>query len=194
MSPPKYPRCCSVCDFVYDNWYLRDDDGNRHQLGKIELLPLSHALMNYIGGYVTKKMTRVDDPRLDGRYPEFARQSKMPGIGHGAMHDVADVLMRYNDVEAELGDVPAALGLGSKSDLPLGRYLRGKLREMVGMDKNAPQVTLDKMAEEMLALRLAARADNENPSIKARLMADNKGRVASVEARYRIFNKRRTGI
>lgn len=190
LSPPAYKRCCGPCDFIADCWYGEDDHGDRAPFGKVDLLPLSPHLAQYIGGYVTKKMVRYDDPRLEGRYPEFARQSLKPGIGAGALHDVADVLLRYYDVEAELGDVPAVLGHGRK-ELPLGRYLRSQLRKMVGMDAKAPQVTLDKMAEEVLALRLAARADNENPSIKAKVVAENKGRVAGVVARYNIHKQRR---
>lgn len=190
LSPPAYPRCCGPCDFIADCWYTEDDQGVKSPFGKVELLPLSRELAAYIGGYVTKKMVRYDDPRLEGRNPEFARQSLKPGIGAGAMHDVADVLLRYYDVAAELGDVPAVLGHG-RQELPLGRYLRAQLRMMVGMDAKAPQVTLDKMAEEMLALRLAARSDEKDPSIRSKVIAQNKGRVAGVVARHNIHRKRR---
>lgn len=184
--PPKYSRCCVACDFIYDLWY----DEDRKPYGKIQLDAMSDALASYIGGYVTKKMTKKDDPRLQGRHPEFARQSLRPGIGAGALHEVADVLMRYYDVAGELGDVPCSLSHG-RSKLPLGRYMRGKLREMVGMDKHAPQITLDKISEEMRDVRMAARSDNAVPSIKAKLIARDKGRVASVVSRSKVFKQRR---
>lgn len=192
---PKFKRCCFWCDLITDEWYTSDDKGGKATLGRIESVPLSDALMTYIGGYVTKKMTRRDDPRLEGRYPEFSRQSRNPGVGFDALHDVADVLMKYYDVKGELGDVPVALGSGGV-DLPLGRYMRGKLRKMVGMDEKAPQVTVEKSQEEMRALRDIAIANSYKPggevSQKKLIQEKYRGRVASVEARYRIFKQRRS--
>lgn len=39
------------------------------------------STMSYCGGYVTKKMTKKGDPRLQGRNPEFALMSRMPALG-----------------------------------------------------------------------------------------------------------------
>lgn len=88
----------------------------------------------YIAQYVTKKMHRPDDPRLEGRFPEFARMSRNPGIGFTALEEVADTLSTEhgcNYLEKNL-DVPDALKHGGKN-WPLGRYLKGKLREKMGM-------------------------------------------------------------
>lgn len=87
----------------------------------------------YVAGYVTKKMTSKDDPRLKGRHPEFMRCSNRPGIAALAVEDIADVLtssagatyISFND------DVPSSLSHGTKK-LPLGRYLKKKLREKLG--------------------------------------------------------------
>jgi len=62
---------CSVPDIVSRTW------GKGH----VMLGSLTSASAQYICGYVTKKMTSKFDPRLNGRYPEFARMSRRPGIG-----------------------------------------------------------------------------------------------------------------
>lgn len=89
----------------------------------------------YVAGYVTKKMTSHQDPRLQGRHPEFCRMSLKPGIGASAMQDVANALncSEGAEVMAHERDVPAVLMHGRKL-LPLGRYLRDRLRQEVGAD------------------------------------------------------------
>lgn len=89
----------------------------------------------YIAGYVTKKMTSHEDPRLNGRYPEFARMSLRPGIGAPFIPTVASALLDESGSRliALEGDVPAAL-LHGRKQLPLGRYLRRKLREECGFE------------------------------------------------------------
>lgn len=184
---PKYRKCCPPCDLISGLWYR--SDAPDEQLGRVSLDPYSDALASYICGYVTKKMTVKSDARLNGRYPEFARQSNRPGIGHGYLHDVADVLLRYYDVATELGDVPSALDHG-RSRLPMGRYMRSKLRELVGMEKNAPEATLKEMAAEMQALR-DAQFSFKKKSLAEVVREANHGRVLSAEARFRMFKSRR---
>lgn len=179
-KPPKYTSCCPQCDLIAELW----------PHGLIQNDTMSDALSAYIGGYITKKLTKKGDLLLEGRYPEFARMSNRPGIGAGAMHEVADVLLRYYDVASELGDVPVALAHG-RSRLPLGRYLRRDLRKKVGMKPDAPQCSLDKAAEELLDVRMAARASSENPSIKGQLIERDKGKIARIVTRHKIFKQRK---
>lgn len=93
-------------------------------------------------------MTRSDDARLADRHPEFARMSLRPGIGASYMHDLASVVMEFDLADTE-GDVPSSLRHGKRL-MPLGRYLRRKLRTYVGMEEKAPQHVLDKIKEETL--------------------------------------------
>lgn len=104
--------------------------------GHIFVGDLTKDSAQYIAGYVTKKMTSKSDERLKGRYPEFARMSLRPGIGASAMKDVAEVLTSEAGCNAILskGDVPDVLQHGRKK-FPLGRYLRHKLREEVGLNE-----------------------------------------------------------
>jgi hypothetical protein len=124
---------------------------------------LSENSAQYIAGYVTKKMTRFDDHRLLGRYPEFSRMSLRPGLGANAMHDVASVLMQYN-LEETLPDVPGQVRIGSRK-VPIGRYLRQQLRSMVGHDKASPEVSLHELEAKLCLVRQAA--FNSSRSVKS---------------------------
>lgn len=140
-SRPVWEQCCASCRMVGKTWGLGDID--------IGTLALDSA--QYVCGYVTKKMTAKDDTRLYGRYPEFARMSNRPGLGFGALQPVADQWNSLNLASSE-ADVPAALRHGGRM-LPLGRYLRRELRALVGMEKEAPEATLQEASERLLGLR-----------------------------------------
>lgn len=150
---------------------------------------LEHESAQYLAGYVTKKMTRKDDPRLVyGQHPEFARMSLRPGIGHSAMHEVASQIMEFDLVDRE-GDVPVTLRFGSRI-MPLGRYLARTLRELVGEEKNAPQIALDRMDAEMLPLRLAARSNGT--TFKTEIIKKADQAVLNMETRQRIYKGKKT--
>lgn len=170
--------CCAQCEMVYQTWGY----------GNIDLGGLSAESAAYVAGYVTKKMTSKLDHRLNGRYPEFARMSLKPGIGGDFMHDVASSLMEFN-LEDRMDDVPSSLRHGSRV-LPLGRYLRRRLRKFMGWQEDAPQATLDQMAEELRSLRESA-FDNSR-SFKSEIIqaADNK--VLQMETKNRIYKRKVT--
>lgn len=168
-------RCCAACDYLSDTWGK----------GNVLVGRLEERSAAYLCGYVTKKMTNWDDPRLEGRHPEFTRMSLKPGIGGDFVHDIADPLLHYDLVK---DDVPTELQHG-RSKKPLGRYLTGRLREVTGRAKEAPQSVHNKIDEEMLPVRLAARASEDNPSVKRRLIEANQGKVASLEAREKLYKR-----
>jgi len=138
-------NCCDICDSVRDVW------GKGHVYsGQLE-----DASAAYISGYVTKKMTSKEDPRCNGRHPEFARMSLKPGIGAGFMPEAASVLLEYN-LDSTLSDVPTSLAHG-RSARPLGRYLTRELRKHIGRPPDAPLSTIQAQKEAMLPLQEAAR-------------------------------------
>lgn len=145
--------------------------------------------MQYVAGYTIKKMTSVDDRRLQGRFPEFTRQSLRPGIGVPAMDDVASVLLSL-DLEQGEADVPSVLRHGMKL-LPLGRTLRQKLRLKIGKEVTAAESSLDAVQEEVRALREAAFSTSS--SVKDAVMSAHLGATQRVEGRYNLF-KRKTKI
>lgn len=172
--------CCEACRLVGDTWGHGDIECG--------ILETSSAL--YLARYVTKKMTRTDDPRLEGRWPEFARMSLKPGIGKDVMHEVASELMRY-DLDERLKDVPNTLRHASVgSELPLGRYLRGCLREMVGHDKKATEEGQEEWKASLLALREEFKDDPEVLTLRQALIKKYGGKVSSVKAREKIYKQR----
>lgn len=177
---PRQPCSCVSCKLVADTWGL-----GFSSVGKLEL----HSAQ-YLAGYVVKKMTRRDDVRLQGRHPEFARMSLRPGIGAGAVPQIGKVHVAHN-VVARLGDVASGLRHG-KRIMPLGRYLRGRLRSELGVAEGARSAFLDEKEKEMLALRLALREDDENPSLKAELVKRAVPKVEQMVARSKIRKGKRS--
>lgn len=121
-------------------------------LGFVHLGDLTKDSASYIAGYVTKKMTKADDPRLEGRHPEFARMSLRPGIGAGFVKHIAAAIAPSGDLTTiyNQGDVPAEVRIGRK--YPIGRYLRGKLRESLGWAATQPPEIKRLWREQYLSL------------------------------------------
>ena len=110
--------------------------------------------------------------------------SLRPGIGFNSMHEVASVVL---DGDYE---VPMSLRHGAK-EWPLGRYLRHALSRMCGDHEKRRQAWMDEAEKELRPLREAARKNKEKPSFRQHLVEQNAGKVASKEARYKIFNSRK---
>lgn len=169
-------RCpCDWCKEMKSLW----------KYGHVDTGTLTPESMAYICGYVTKKMTAKADPRLNGRQPEFATMSLKPGIGALALKDVAASL---NTVPAQViglanfGDVPTVLQHG-KRKLPLGRYLRGKLREEVeGLVP--PEVARD------ARLRPVSGSNGCATEVEALKLYPEKQKILNAEAKYKIFAKK----
>lgn len=178
-------RCCGVCSQILETWGK----------GAIECESLSRGLAQYLCGYMVKRMTRYDDPRLEGRFPEFCRMSNRPGLGYDFLHDVADKLLEHNLDKTH--DVPVSLMHGGKS-MPLGPYLRRKLREMIGHELNTPKEVIDAQQREMHQLPgvsevISSRLPGEakGAALRSAVISFHKGRVASVEARDKLRKQRR---
>lgn len=138
-------------DLIHNAWGLGLIDSGRDNINKDSA--------QYICGYVTKKMTKKDDPRLNGKHPEFARMSLKPGIGAGIVDDLVNVLTTSNGCEYILrnSDVPMSLNHGENKSWPLGRYIRRLLRERLGFPETGAQEGWEEQCkiraqEEMLQL------------------------------------------
>lgn len=175
-------KCCTVCDLLSDTW----------NKGRVFVGSLEPESAGYIAGYVTKKMTSMDDERLRGRHPEFARMSRRPGLGVGYMDEVASTIMEHGLETQE--DVPTVLRHGSRL-LPIGRSLRRKLRERIGRDPSTPPTVMAKMEAELSELRKKAYEDapkyQKRDAFRNAIVEANDGRRVRNEARARIFKTKR---
>lgn len=130
-------------------------------LGRVFNGELTAESAAYVVSYTTKRLTRADaiewasehgHPALKGRHPEFARMSLRPhGIGAKAMGAVGASLTA-SQVGAEYvsahRDVPPVVRLEGRM-WPLGRYLRRKLREEVGMDPGQDAAAAERQGRKM---------------------------------------------
>lgn len=165
------------------------------KLGHTFVGELTQESAAYIGGYVTKKMTKREDPRLYGRHPEFARMSLQPGIGALAMPEIAVLLSgsEWGIRELrEVGDVPSAL-LHGKASKPLGRYLRRVLRKELGLPLDAPFDSYKKFAVEMrVLLEDHAKASPSTSWSLGKVFVDmNKQKVLNLLAKTKALSPRR---
>lgn len=175
--------CCSQCELVRTAW------GNGH----VFLGDVTDKSVGYVVEYVTKNMRRTDDVRLKGRWPEFARMSRRPGLGVDAMWEVADVWMRYG-LDDKKSDVPTGARIGA-SIKPYGRYLRRKLRQFIGRDQKAPDGTF--VDEEMQALYAFAfdntpKGKKTKEFFKELLVEAGSQKVLNMQARAAIGKQKRT--
>lgn len=113
----------------------------------------NHDTAAYVCGYVLKKLTQKNDIRTKGKLAQFNRMSLRPGIGKGAVPIIKATMEKYIDLKGleKYGDVPTALQSGRS--LPLGRYLRRKLRLECGFaSENAPKQAILDFRQKMQGL------------------------------------------
>lgn len=95
------------------------------------------------------------------------------------MHEIASQLLTETDVE-RMVDVPLSLQHG-KYHFPLGRYLRRKLRLMVGKDEKTPEAILQIQRENMHAM-LKGNWHHSVP-LKTKLVFATEGKRQRIEAK-----------
>lgn len=181
---PLWAECCDWCRMVGEVWAR----------GDIDIGDLNESSAQYVAGYVMKKMTDKEDIRLEGRHPEFPRMSNRPGIGADAMHDVASVVLEFDLVEKQ-GDVPSALRHG-KRIMPLGRYLRRKLREYSTGNADAPEISKEFYKEEFRRLQAVQdasyRATGRRTKIQEVKKDEDIQRLRNFDAKYKLRKGKRT--
>lgn len=134
-------------------------------------------------------MTAKEDARLLGRHPEFSRQSNREGgIGFPAVAQLALEIKKWVD-PSDLVDVPQFLQQG-KHQLPMGRYIRNKLRVALGLKEGAPdEVLRQAWAEQVLPVLKMAKASSASPSLRSAFRAQNQAYADSLALKMSIHEK-----
>lgn len=139
-------------------------------------------------------MTGGDDVRLRGRHPEFSRMSRggrskgSVGIGAPSVEKLVAVIEEYCSVD-ELRDVPPSIGIEKGRQMPLGRYMRRKMREALGLDAGAPEDVLREAWEEQVRPLLEMAKEN-SIGLKAAFAIANAGYEASLKHKAQRFKGR----
>lgn len=168
-------------------------------LGHTYVGELNQKSASYIGGYVTKKMTNEKNQEvkeyLNGRHPEFARMSLKPGIGASAMAVVSSAMESDAGIGSILSsrDVPSALR-NHGSVMPLGRYLKSKLRTEMGYGEKLKADSLLAFTAKMCAMReadLSAAEAAEKTLIEYQLDKRNQ-KSLNLETKFKIHSAKGT--
>lgn len=99
-------------------------------IGFVTVEQLSNRRCSYIAGYVTKKMLKMDDERLDGRSPEFRILPRRPALGYGLIYELALRCFQSSSFRAQFVNrtfVPHVINLNGEW-IRLPRYVRDHLK------------------------------------------------------------------
>ncbi|AXB22589.1 replication initiation protein [Alces alces faeces associated microvirus MP21 4718] len=168
--------------FIEKAWSIEGEP-----IGRIDVQPINENNIQYVAGYVTKKMTR----RGDGRKPEFSIMSRKPGIGANAVPKLVELFSnpdtgQYFDIVHE-----APVLMHGRKQLPLGRYLRDKVLDEMGLERD-----LTPYIEEMFQKYLEAKRSNKyvNCYLERLLIDESKQRNLQMRAIHKIYNSRNKAI
>lgn len=169
--------CCPVCERVQRDWAM----------GNVDCSSLEVKSAAYIAGYVTKKLTKAGDEKLNGRHPEFARMSLRPGIGAGAADELADALLKYRLDSPEY--LPTRLSTGVR-EYPVGRYIAKRTRSRVDISEEEWKRFLSENEDpQVRALREAAFSNapvgSKAWAFKQALIDHAHGRIIQYERKFK---------
>lgn len=183
---PSYER------LITDSWSLR-----KRPIGHVLVTEFNEFTAQYCAGYVTKKMTKGGDPRLQGLPPEFARQSLKPGLGALSMSNIAAALQSDAGKMDYLskGIVPHTLKMGKKS-VPLGRYLMKRILNEAGITPDLAQAAKDLYSwersielQDLFYCQFTAE-ERKTATYRQALIKSTKQRVLNFETRHNIGRAR----
>lgn len=102
----------------------------------------------YVAKYISKRYDPDWRQKLEstGRTPEFSLMSRKPGIGFPFVEEIVNGLLRSG-----LRTVPTVLRINGRF-MVLGRYLRTKISEMIGITDEEKQAKVEQLRQELRAV------------------------------------------
>ena len=126
-------------------------------------------------------------------FPSHDRLLRKPGIGALAVEDIVKMLTtdKGSEIISAQEDVPSLIRHG-RQKLPLGRYLRRKIREEYGFKETGAQPGWEeKKAQTMRELHLKIEEEiGEMVSLKEAVAKDNLQKIRNIESRAKIVKRR----
>lgn len=174
---PHYHGILFGVDAGCADWINRD-----WSLGMTSVFPATTETMQYVAGYVTKKVVKVRTKK-DARVPEFSLMSRKPGIGMLAIPELVRLMKTNEQIQAAIqrdGDIPVGLRHGSRI-MPFGRFLAMKLREALNI---SPEAGFDRFFHEMLAKHIEF--SHFGKGIIRGLLDESAQRNRQIEAKHKI--------
>lgn len=162
-------RCCEPCSVLSDTW----------ENGSVDVTELNVKTASYVAGYVNKKLGGDDHSWKNEKEKELRLMSNRPGIGSDYSGVIAEKLLKLKDTYSmEItsfwnGDVPNVVRF-SGSMLPLGRYLKGKIREYLGRSKEAPLQLVESESRRLSELYRQTIENEKDPQAQRFLKAAGK--------------------
>lgn len=163
------PCDCEPCSVIQKAW--------QHK-GHILNGTVTAQSAEYTAKYTSKSMAKLR--AVGNKHPEFMRCSNRPGIGLPAMWTIASGILRHN-LEERIVDVPITLRQGRRR-MPLGRYLRKKLRVMIGRDEKTPPEALEELQEKLRKVREDSFNSSPFVSVGELILDYNIGELNRVDA------------
>lgn len=152
-------------------------------MGRIDVQEANQNNIQYVAGYVTKKMSRLDN----GLSREFSIMSRKPGIGTNCIPKMVELFTdektgQYFNLET---DVPVLMH--GKRQMPLGRFLTDKLRSAMDIDKDTSPYLLEMFYKYLQARDSGKYFGNYLESI---LIDESKQRNLQLKAIHKIYQQR----
>lgn len=178
------------CDLVKQAW---SDPDMRASYGRVEIRECVHDTIQYVAGYVVKKIVSAKDSR--GRTPEFTLSSRKPGIGYLGLVELIKILQKPV-ARKQFGvldnGVPGSLRVNG-FNLPLGRYCMDKIKLHLWIDQELEKSTQNYLTE--MAIRyFHTKTDYTEQQVYSRLadalLKESEQKVVNLTKRFKIRNRR----
>lgn len=177
---PHYHGILFGVDAGYADWINR-----AWSQGMTSVFPATTETMQYVAGYVTKKIVKPRTKK-DYRVKEFGLMSRKPGIGMLALPELIELMRTNEAIQKDIqlsGDIPVGLRHGNRL-LPFGRFLSEKLREALDISTD---VGFTRYFHEMLSKQIEF--SKFGKGIIQGLLDESAQRNRQIESRHKIHTR-----